>query len=368
MSSPLVGEIAIFGFNFAPQGWAFCQGQLQAIEQNVPLFQVLGNAYGGNGETDFALPLLDCVPVGAGEGPGRSAYDLGETGGEVAVTLTPQQLPQHSHAFNAVTDQATSVSPEGNQLARAWQAQAHTDNVGNFYSADAGNAQTALSPNAIAANGSGAPHNNMQPYLALNFCIATQGIVPPRDGPPADPRVPFMGEISICAFGAAPANWALCEGQLLQIPLNQALFSLLGISFGGDGMRTFALPDLRGRVPLGFSENYSLGQIGGEEFHLLSTTEMPSHGHALMADATSTDGIGNTPSPAAVLGRSSGEVVPGNTPFTANLYDTAAPNTNLAGPSLGNTGGGQAHMNMMPSLALSFCINIDPHGVYPSRD
>jgi microcystin-dependent protein len=101
-----VGQIAIFGFNFAPAGWAFCQGQLLSIAQNPQLFSIIGNNYGGNGSSDFALPNLQGVPVGAGQAPGRSDYTLGQTGGEVAVTLTPQQMPSHSHAFNAVTDQA----------------------------------------------------------------------------------------------------------------------------------------------------------------------------------------------------------------------------------------------------------------------
>jgi len=173
--NPYVGQIAIFGFNFAPAGWAFCQGQLLSIAQNAQLFSIIGNNYGGNGFSDFALPNLQGVPVGAGQSPGRSDYTLGQTGGEVAVTLTPQQMPSQSHAFNAMTDQATSASPEGNQLARAWQAQAQTDNVASFYSNNLGNAKTALAPNALVVNGSGRPHNNLQPYLTLNFCIALQG-------------------------------------------------------------------------------------------------------------------------------------------------------------------------------------------------
>src|ERR1700730_1583751 len=120
MSGPYIGQSAIFGFNFAPQGWAFCHGQLLPLFQNFQLFSIFGTSYGGNGSTTFALPNLQGIPVGAGQGPGGSDYYLGQTGGEAAVTLAPQQMPSHSHAFNAVTDQATSVSPEGNQLAKAW--------------------------------------------------------------------------------------------------------------------------------------------------------------------------------------------------------------------------------------------------------
>jgi microcystin-dependent protein len=363
--NPYIGQIAIFGFNYAPSGWAFCQGQLLPMRQNMALFSILGTSYGGNGQTDFALPNLQGVPVGTGQGPGRNDYYLGEVGGEVAVALLPQEMPSHNHAFNAVTSQATTASPEGNQLARAWQAQAQTDNVVSFYSNNPGNAHTALAPNAIVANGSGQPHNNLQPYLALNFCIAIQGTMPLREGAPAPVRQPFCGELAICAFENPPAGWALCQGQMLPINANQALYALLGTTYGGDGIRSFALPDLRGRVPLNFfGESFTLGQIGGQEAHALSPAEMPSHSHALLADATS-NSVGNTPSPATVLGKSLGAVVPGNTPFTADLYNTAAASANLAGASLGNTGAGQSHPNMMPSLALNFCINLT--GPFPSR-
>jgi microcystin-dependent protein len=363
--NPYVGQIAIFGFNFAPAGWAFCQGQLLSIGRNTQLFSIIGNSYGGNGFTDFALPNLQGVPVGAGQGHGLGDYTLGQAGGEVTVTLTPQEMPSHNHAFNAVSNQATNASPEGNQLARAWKAQAHTDSVVSFYSNNPGNARTALAPNAIAASGSGQPHNNLQPYLALNFCIATEGTMPSPDGAPAPIRQAFCGELAICAFANPPAGWALCQGQLLSVMENQELYSLLGPMYGGDGIRNFALPDLRGRVPLNvFGESFTLGQMSGEEAHALSAAEMPSHGHALMADATSPS-VGNTPSPAAVLGKSFGAVVPGNTPFTADLYNTASANANLAGQSLGVTGSGQPHLNMMPSLALNFCINLK--GPFPSQ-
>ena len=354
--NPYVGQIAIFGFNFAPAGWAFCQGQLLPISKNTGLFSILGTVYGGDGRSTFALPNLVGVPVGAGQAPGRSDYTIGQSGGEAAVALTPQQLPSHSHAFNVLANQATSTSPEGNQLAQAWQAQAQTDNVVGSYSDSPAAAKTTLAPDAIVANGSGQPHNNLQPYLTLNYCVALQGVMPNQ--PPPGVREPFAGEISICAFGNPPPGWALCEGQVLPINGNQALFALLGTNFGGDGQRTFALPDLRGRVPLNFGANFSLGQRGGEEAHTLSAAEIP----ALMADPISPN-VGNTPSPATVLGISSGKSVPDNVPFTANLNNSAAGNANLAGPSLGNSGGGQPHLNMMPSLALGFCIALQ--GPFP---
>ena len=362
-----LGQISIFGFTFEPRDFAFCQGQLLAIRQNAALFSILGNTYGGDGVSAFALPNLPGIPIGAGRGPGRSAYQLGASGGEAALTLMPSQLPAHNHSFNAVTDQASSASPEGNQLARASRAQGRTENAGIFYSSNPGNANTALAPGTIGPDGSGQSHNNMQPYLVLNFCVSLRGILPPHEGGPA-PTTPFLGELSICAFGFPPPNWALCDGRLMPIRQHQALYSLLGTVYGGNGSTTFALPDLRGRVPLGFAGNNSMGARGGEEAHVLSGAEMPSHGHALMADAISTTGISNTPSVARVLGQSSGAVLPDRTRFTANLYGTGASNAALGRASVGVAGGGQAHENRMPSLALSFCINIDPRAPYPSRN
>jgi len=181
MSAPFIGQIAIFGFQFAPQGWAFCQGQMMAIAQNVQLFEILRTTYGGNGQSNFALPNLQGIPVGAGQGSGRSNYKLGQAGGDANVTLTSQQMPSHSHAFNAVTSQATSASPQGNQLAKAWKAQAKTDSVASFYSDNPGSAKTALAPNAIGPSGSGHPHNNMQPYSCVNVVIALQGIFPSQN-------------------------------------------------------------------------------------------------------------------------------------------------------------------------------------------
>jgi microcystin-dependent protein len=340
---------------------------LLPLSQNTQLFSILGTAYGGNGTTTFALPNLPGIPVGTGQGPGLSDYDIGEEGGEATVALGESQLARHSHGFNALTDQAKAASPDNNALARAFEAQANTDNVVNFYSPHPELASTALAASAVAASGGGGAHNNMQPYLALSYCIAMQGIYPQRGGNAPVPWTPFIGEIAIFAFGMAPPDWLACNGQLLPLNQNQALFSLLGTTFGGDGMRTFALPDLRGRVPLGFAPDHPFGQIGGQAAHVLTVNEMPAHSHALKTDAVTQSGLGSTPSSATVLGRSSGAVVPGNTPFSADLYNTGAPKGALNAQTIASAGGGQAHDNMMPSLALNFCINANPQGLYPSR-
>jgi microcystin-dependent protein len=165
----------------------------------------------------------------------------------------------------------------------------------------------------------------------------------------------FLGQIELFAFGVVPTGWAPCDGRLLQINQNQPLFSLLGTNYGGDGIQTFALPDLRGRVPIGMDGNFQIGQRGGQETHVLSLAEMPQHQHSLMADATTTK-TGNQPSSGVVLGQSSGQVVPGGPEFTANLYATGNPNAALSNSAVAPAGNGQAHENRMPSLVLNICI------------
>jgi len=163
---------------------------------------------------------------------------------------------------------------------------------------------------------------------------------------------PFLSEIRIMSFGFPPKGWATCDGQLLPINQNQALFSLLGTTYGGDGRVNFALPDLRSRVPIHMGSGFTLGERGGEQGHTLSISEIPTHTH--VANASSTQG--NTTDP------------------TNNLLGNSAPNF-LFGPAqnlgamragtVGNTGGSQAHLNQQPFLTLSFCIALQ--GIFPSQ-
>jgi len=177
---------------------------------------------------------------------------------------------------------------------------------------------------------------------------------------------PFLGQIDLFAFNAIPRGWAQCAGQQLPIARNQALFSLLGMAYGGDGFRTFALPDLRGRVPIGSGGGYTVGQQGGQEAVVLTANALPAHNHLLMADASASPTTA-TPSPQTVLGRSSGRTTPSGSTFSANLYATANSIAALNRAALGEAGGGQPHQNMMPSLALTWCMYIDQHGLYPQR-
>lgn len=165
---------------------------------------------------------------------------------------------------------------------------------------------------------------------------------------------PFLSEIRVVSFNFAPQGWALCNGQLLPINQNQALFSLLGTTFGGDGRTTFALPNFQGRVPVHVDSGHALGERGGEQAHTLSVSELPAHTHS----ANGKDGAGASKDPTGNVWASDGT---GN---FALYRDTA--NAAMAPGAIGNTGGSQAHLNMQPFLALNFIIALQ--GIFPSRN
>jgi microcystin-dependent protein len=172
---PFVAEIRIFPFNFAPKGWAFCDGQILPLSQNTALFSLLGTTYGGDGKSNFALPNMQGnAPMHPGQGPGLSLHDLGETGGSDTVSLLESEIPSHSHGVMSVSGQiaANTDVAAANSFAKAVQ--------GNPYLAPASQPTVNLNDNTIAPAGGDQPHNNMQPYLTLNFCIALQGVYPPR--------------------------------------------------------------------------------------------------------------------------------------------------------------------------------------------
>lgn len=171
MSEPFVGEIRMFAGNFAPRGWAFCDGQLLAVSQNDALFSLLGTIYGGDGRTTFGLPdLRGRIPLHAGQGPGLSNRRLGAKAGAENVTLTTNQLASHSHDWNANTAAATGNAPQGKVLADA--------TPGRIYRAIDQN--TSLASNTIANTGGSQPHTNLMPTLCINFIIALVGIYPSR--------------------------------------------------------------------------------------------------------------------------------------------------------------------------------------------
>ena len=179
MSTPFVAEITMFGFNFAPKGWALCQGQLLPISQNTALFALLGTMYGGDGKSTFALPNLQGnVAVSSGQSTTGTLYDEGEQVGVQSVTVLTSEMPLHNHFFNATIDRGTTNAASNNVLATGAAGPPNQQISGFMYSTAAPNNQ--MSPLALSIAGGSQPHNNMQPYLTLNFCIAMQGVFPPR--------------------------------------------------------------------------------------------------------------------------------------------------------------------------------------------
>jgi microcystin-dependent protein len=170
---PFVAEIRIFPFNFSPKGWAFCDGQILPLSQNTALFSLLGTTYGGDGKSNFALPNMQGnAPMHPGQGPGLSLHDLGETGGSDTVSLLESEIPSHSHALMCNAAPADTGDPAGNSFGRIVGA--------SPYLPPAGAPLINMADVALAPAGGDQPHNNLQPYLTLNFCIALQGVYPPR--------------------------------------------------------------------------------------------------------------------------------------------------------------------------------------------
>lgn len=175
MADPFLAEIRAIPFNFPPKGWAMCNGQIMPVAQNTALFSLLGTTYGGDGKTTFALPdLQGRAPMHPGQGQGLSSRDLGESGGERGVTLLTSQIPVHQHEIKLQNTPADSDDP-----ANAVWGNTGGRRIGYAYSTQPGTAPS-MNPDAISNTGGSLPHNNMQPYLGLNFIIALQGVFPQR--------------------------------------------------------------------------------------------------------------------------------------------------------------------------------------------
>ena len=172
---PFVAEIRIFGFNFAPKGWAFCDGQILPLSQNTALFSLLGTTYGGDGKSTFALPdMQGTSPLAPGQGPGLSLYDLGEQTGSDIVSVLQSEMPSHPHSMMAINLPGDQGAPNsGRGIARSVNAAA-------YVAGSPAPAFVQMNDNMLALAGGNQPHNNLMPYLTLNFCIALQGVFPPR--------------------------------------------------------------------------------------------------------------------------------------------------------------------------------------------
>jgi microcystin-dependent protein len=234
-----IGRVTPFAGTFAPGSLAFADGQLLAISEHAALYSVLGTRYGGDGVNTFALPdLRGRTIIGTGAGPGLSPVTLGQNVGAAEVVLSEAQMPAHTHPL--------------------LDAPAFTD-----------------------ATGGGQPFDNRQPALGLTYLIAMQGVYPGRDCCDSGDPFPTIGEITAFAGDFAPAGWSFADGRLLQISSNAALFSILGTTYGGDGVRTFALPDLRGRVVVGTGGAIEAGTTFGMESVALSAAQLPFHLHTV---------------------------------------------------------------------------------------
>ncbi len=234
---PFLGQIALFGGNFAPSGWAFANGQDLNISDLPNLFSVLGTTYGGDGRTTFGLPdLRDRIVVGANS----TDWRVGTIMGEADVLLTEPQLPDHLHTLTAPFDATATEAAGGSALI-----------------------------------------SNIQPSIALNYIIATSGIFPTPETMTGETT---LGEISLFAGTYAPRGWMFADGSLLDISDHSALFALLGINFGGDGRTQFRLPDLRGRAAIGAGLGadgvfYDIGDLVGTSNILLDEANLPPHFH-----------------------------------------------------------------------------------------
>ncbi|AKF07711.1 phage tail protein [Sandaracinus amylolyticus] len=175
MADPFVAEVRMFGLNFAPRGWALCNGQIMAIAQNTALFSLLGTTYGGDGRSTFGLPNLQgAAAMGAGHGPGLTPRPLGAVGGSATVTLLTTEIPAHGHGVSFSRAESYEGHPGAGQPAMT------QGGLALYAPPGASSPTTAMSPLALGVSGSSQPHNNLMPYLAITFCIALQGVFPPR--------------------------------------------------------------------------------------------------------------------------------------------------------------------------------------------
>jgi microcystin-dependent protein len=343
MYTPYIGEIQIIASDNAPQGWAVCEGQLLSIAQNQALFQVIGTTYGGNGVQTFGLPdLRGSQPVMFG------ALSLGQQVGAESETLNVTQLPAHVHAVSGLTlSCASSTATSGSPVNAVPAVEAR--GVTTPYSA---NANSAMSTQAIsgfapvlASAGGNQPHENRAPFLALKFMIALSGFFPSQAPSPFESgREPMVAEISMFAGSFAPSGWARCEGQLLPISQNTALFSLLGTYFGG--------------IEYGHADD------GGVDAVQLLASEIPQHTHAVASGSA-------TPALKCVSGAGNATTPVGNLPAaeafaaTAVYRPTADASVMSYAVSTQVVGSGLAHNNPPPSLAINFIIAMQ--GEFPAR-
>lgn len=346
MASRYLGEIRIFAGDYAPAGWALCDGRkLQIGEYEDTLFKLLGASYGGDGVSTFGVPdLRGRIPIHAGTNPETGTkYERGSAGGVPESALTVEHLPDHTHAALALSNDATLESP----------ANAFWAKPGAVLQYSPGAADRDMNPDAIKPAGGNKPHGNLMPYLAINFIIALDGLPPT-----AHDREASLAEIRMFPHDAIPPGWERCDGQELGIADNQALFSIMGNRFGGNDVTTFKLPDLRGRAPVHPGEDVSFAQGGGEERHALTLAEMPAHTHPVFAQGKNGK-LGFPAHPKDETGYVWAYEAAPNEPFAS------AANSRLHPSAISSAGQGLPHENMQPYRVLVYCIAT--RGIFPMQ-
>jgi microcystin-dependent protein len=344
VGTPILSELRIFPYDIVPKGWVVCNGKLLQVSQNEALFALLGTTYGGNGTTNFAVPNLNGrVPMHRGLNINTGMnLSVGEMGGEETHTLTLAEIPNHTHQAVASPFNPDRNTPENN----FW-----TLNTGfKPYGSQANNLPMSFA--ALESVGKNLPHNNMAPFLVFNICMATAGIFPQPDSKDVTSD-PWTSEIRILAGNVIPHFWLPCDGQKIPIGSNSELFSLIGTYYGGNGITTVGIPDLKAAAPImagqgnGLSE-YFLGEVGGAAVVTLTANEIPVHTHAAMANES-----GNEGEPEGMIWANPGAQIPLPN-FYSSTVGTDPQHMNAA--AIGNSGGGLPHNNMMPYNVLTYCI------------
>lgn len=347
-----MGSANMFAFDFVPHGYMPCNGIAVAVQQHQALYNLLGIKF-GEGKGAFKLPdLRGRVPVGSGGTD--SAYPLASKAGLEKVGLEAEQLPPHSHSVSMAMEEGTLIGGGDNILAGLAPIQSNQS------------ADSALSFNAMSSI-ENEQHENMMPFLAINFCIMASGLYPnigssePTRNPPVEVEMPLLGEIVLYAGKSTvppSSSLLLCDGRLLKKADYAGLFSLLGNKYGPGDSEHFALPDMRGRVPMHFGQGPGLsdrvlGEIGGVEKVILNSKQLGGHHHKIRASTAP-----------AVAGVLNGVLA------AANIYSSStAPNLIKLNSSSITTDPQRAaigHENRQPSLALNFYISV--YGVLPSRN
>lgn len=314
---PYPGEIRLFAGNVAPAGWAFCHGQEATIAATPRLFSAIGTRFGGDGRRTFRLPdLRGRVPVHRSE---RVA--AGDSGGAEAVAITATETPAHTHGLPfAASGGISTRSPD-----RALRI------------ASGGGGASTVGLGTMTSSGLGTTHSNIQPYLALNYIIALDDRA----------RGTLAGEIRIFAGAGAPAGWARCDGQQLEVGAFGDLYAVVGTTYGGDGRQRFHLPDLRGRVAIQAGRGSSLttrrlGESGGNASVALREDQLPPHEHAAEIRVA-----------AAASGRMLLVAAEGRGPTAATMNADA----NRVEPIVtGASGASDVHPNLQPYLTLTYII------------